>query len=194
VSDNEFQPPSDQAPPAEEKQETPVPTEFVQFLRRTGIGAFDRFAQRLASTGDDESSTPLQKLAVTWRGMSKSEKERFLDQILASGAVLVAAAPAAIAGIRAVRKRAARRKPAAAKAPGARTAAKKKAPPKAKAVKPVQETPKKKKKTPEEKAEKKARKAEKKLAKEARKAEKRAKKEAKKKAEAQASNSAPRPV
>jgi hypothetical protein len=144
-----------------------VPTEFIEFLRRTGIGAFDRFAVRIGEPVEGQTSGPLQALASVWREMTKQDKDRFFDQLIAGGAILAAAATPVVvrAASKSVRRTAARRAAASTKVKEADT----------EAGEPKKDK-KKKKKTAEEKAKKKAKKVEKKLKKDARKSEKKLRK------------------
>jgi hypothetical protein len=74
--------------PENRSEETPAPPgEFVKFIRKIGVEAFDRFADSLPPR-----SGSLRKLASGWHALTPAEKAQFFDYLIAGGVMIAAAA------------------------------------------------------------------------------------------------------
>jgi hypothetical protein len=67
---------------------TTIPSEFVGFVRETGVRAFDRLAERAK-----ELETPLRNFVRSWSRLSEIEKLALFDELIEAAKLPPAAEP-----------------------------------------------------------------------------------------------------
>lgn len=58
---------------------TPIPSEFIGFVRETGVKAFDRLARRAR-----DLENPLRSFVLSWSRFSTAQKNALFDELIAS--------------------------------------------------------------------------------------------------------------
>src|SRR4029077_14343922 len=80
-----------------------LPKRLVNYIHETGVRALDN----LADNASDGQPGPLQSLINDWKGMSKEDKEHFVDRV-AEAVIAVIAASALLAAAAKLSKKAAK--------------------------------------------------------------------------------------
>lgn len=57
----------------------PIPSEFAEFVRDTGVRAFDRLSERAA-----EMAAPLRPVLRAWKKLSSSQKNELFEVLMAT--------------------------------------------------------------------------------------------------------------